>query len=396
MTIYLRPGRYQLGDFSSLASNHDSTIGARRDLLGDLQAGESYDAREAYRHGRSSYDCLCGDVHWKRTCGNPHHDCQHIAGRVGHRRTSKAAPRARRGDQNQPEQNSEGREHFDWRISVDWTGISRYLRREDHFRAGYEGCGDTELWPPRTSWTGGSSWTGGPDRTAWAQGGLEANCHPRTGGDQLLKSLSKSQQQPSRRFSVSLLDQDETSWKRDDTSRATLILWFPLTAVPMRHAVRPSAARAIPAAAVPPIISMPMLISPVGTGDGSGRSSYGSTATTADGTTDDRTPKRALSIRFAGREHSCEREQNDEQCQLSHLGVPFLIDRIWPAVPPNGFSPDGHQRRAERHSADTNVASNASIGTARCMPTSLDGGKYTGDAMAIPPVKALARHRGVY
>jgi hypothetical protein len=73
-----------------------------------------------------------------------------------------------------------------------------------------------------------------------------------------------------------------------------------------------------------------MLMSPVGAGDGSSRSSYRSAATTADGTTDDCTPKRALSVRFAGRKHSCEREQNDEQCKLSHLGEPFLIDRILP------------------------------------------------------------------
>lgn len=71
---------------------------------------------------------------------------------------------------------------------------------------------------------------------------------------------------------------------------------------------------------------MPM--PPVGAGDRSGRSSYRSAATTTDGTADDRTPKRALRIRFAGREHSREREQDDEQCKLSHLSVPFLIGRV--------------------------------------------------------------------
>jgi hypothetical protein len=39
-----------------------------------------------------------------------------------------------------------------------------------------------------------------------------------------------------------------------------------------------------------------MVMSPVRTSDGSGRSSYGSAAATADSTTDDRTSKRALSI----------------------------------------------------------------------------------------------------
>lgn len=68
---------------------------------------------------------------------------------------------------------------------------------------------------------------------------------------------------------------------------------------------------------------MPMAMSPVRTGDGSGRSSYGGAATAADGTADDRAPKRALAKGFAGREHACKREQNCQQRQLSHLGVPF-------------------------------------------------------------------------
>lgn len=83
--------------------------------------------------------------------------------------------------------------------------------------------------------------------------------------------------------------------------------------------MRPSARRAVPATAVPPVISMPMAMSPVRTSDGSGRGTDGSAAATADGTTDDRTPKRALSIRFAGRERSRARKQDDEQRKLSHL-----------------------------------------------------------------------------
>jgi hypothetical protein len=88
-----------------------------------------------------------------------------------------------------------------------------------------------------------------------------------------------------------------------------------------------------------------MIMPPVGSGDGPGRSSYGGAATTADGTTDDRTPKRTLSVRFARRKHSREREQNDEECKLSHLRVPFLIDRFCCAVPSNGSSLSGDQRR---------------------------------------------------
>jgi hypothetical protein len=55
-----------------------------------------------------------------------------------------------------------------------------------------------------------------------------------------------------------------------------------------------------------------MVMPPVRTSNCSGRSSYGGAATTADGTTDDRTPKRTLSVRFARRKHSREREQNEE------------------------------------------------------------------------------------
>ncbi|MET4220992.1 hypothetical protein ABIB00_006226 [Bradyrhizobium sp. LB14.3] len=40
---------------------------------------------------------------------------------------------------------------------------------------------------------------------------------------------------------------------------------------------------------------MPMLMSPVGASDGSGRSSYGSTAATTDSTTNDGASKRTLS-----------------------------------------------------------------------------------------------------
>jgi hypothetical protein len=69
------------------------------------------------------------------------------------------------------------------------------------------------------------------------------------------------------------------------------------TAIPVRYAVRPSAVRTIPAAAVPPIISMPMM-TPVGTSDSSGGSSYGSAATTANGTSNNRTPQRALAKGF--------------------------------------------------------------------------------------------------
>lgn len=55
-----------------------------------------------------------------------------------------------------------------------------------------------------------------------------------------------------------------------------------------------------------------MVMPTMGTGDGSGRSSYGGAATAADGTADDRAAKRTLAKGFAGREHSCEREQNDQ------------------------------------------------------------------------------------
>jgi hypothetical protein len=48
-----------------------------------------------------------------------------------------------------------------------------------------------------------------------------------------------------------------------------------------------------------------MLMSPVGTGYRSGRSSYGSAATTADGTANDGTPNCALAKGFTRREHSC-------------------------------------------------------------------------------------------
>jgi hypothetical protein len=53
--------------------------------------------------------------------------------------------------------------------------------------------------------------------------------------------------------------------------------------------LRPSAGRTIPAAGVPPIISMPMVTS-MGTGDSPGGGSYGSAATTANGTSNNRTP----------------------------------------------------------------------------------------------------------
>ncbi|MET4386829.1 hypothetical protein ABIB73_002578 [Bradyrhizobium sp. F1.4.3] len=57
---------------------------------------------------------------------------------------------------------------------------------------------------------------------------------------------------------------------------------------------------------------MPVVMSPVGTSDGSSRGSYGSAATAANGTADDRTAKRTLSKGFAGREHAYKREQNDQ------------------------------------------------------------------------------------
>jgi hypothetical protein len=88
-----------------------------------------------------------------------------------------------------------------------------------------------------------------------------------------------------------------------------------------------------------------MIMPPVRASNCSGGSSYGSAATTADCTTDDRTPKRTLSVRFARRKHSREREQNDEECKLSHLRVPFSIDGFCCAVPSNGSSLSGDQRR---------------------------------------------------
>jgi hypothetical protein len=54
---------------------------------------------------------------------------------------------------------------------------------------------------------------------------------------------------------------------------------------------------------------MPMM-TPVGTGHGAGGSSYGSAATTTDGTSNNRTPKRALAKGFGGRQRSAERKQN--------------------------------------------------------------------------------------
>ncbi|MGY3465060.1 hypothetical protein ACVW0I_001931 [Bradyrhizobium sp. LM6.11] len=97
----------------------------------------------------------------------------HIAGRAGHRRKSKTTPRAQRGDQDRSKQNRESREHFDRRVSVDWTGVSVHLYRKDHVRTGYEGRGDTELRPPRTGGSPRAGRTCRPDRTARAQRELE-------------------------------------------------------------------------------------------------------------------------------------------------------------------------------------------------------------------------------
>jgi hypothetical protein len=77
--------------------------------------------------------------------------------------------------------------------------------------------------------------------------------------------------------------------------------------------------RAIPAGPVPPIISMPMVMSPMNTGNGTRRRSYGSAATTANSPADDCTPKRTLSKGLIKRDHSCEREQHYEQRKLPHL-----------------------------------------------------------------------------
>ena len=52
------------------------------------------------------------------------------------------------------------------------------------------------------------------------------------------------------------------------------------------------------------------MMTPVGAGDSPGGSSYGSAATTANGTSNNRTPKRALAKGFGGRQHSGDREQN--------------------------------------------------------------------------------------
>jgi hypothetical protein len=53
-----------------------------------------------------------------------------------------------------------------------WTGISLYLCREDHVRAGHERRGDTELRPSRTCWTGRSSRSSRP-RRAYGSGRTE-------------------------------------------------------------------------------------------------------------------------------------------------------------------------------------------------------------------------------
>jgi hypothetical protein len=52
------------------------------------------------------------------------------------------------------------------------------------------------------------------------------------------------------------------------------------------------------------------MVTSMGTGDSPGGGSYGSAATTANGTSNNRTPQRALAKGFGGRQRSSEREQN--------------------------------------------------------------------------------------
>lgn len=149
-------------------------------LVGDARFGRpastgDHDARKTCRWGHSACNCCCDVLGRKRIRGNPDHDGQHLAGRAGHRGTGQAAPRTHRGDQDQSEQDSESRGHLDGRISLDWTGLSVHLHREDHIGRGHAGCGDPELRPSGTSWPGGSAWPARTARPSRAQGELEDN-----------------------------------------------------------------------------------------------------------------------------------------------------------------------------------------------------------------------------
>ena len=80
-----------------------------------------------------------------------------------------------------------------------------------------------------------------------------------------------------------------------------LVPWAPAGQITQRQyrcdTVRSSAVRTIPATAVPPIISVPM-VTPVGTGNGTGGRSYRSTATSADRTSDNGAPQCTLAEGF--------------------------------------------------------------------------------------------------
>ena len=115
-------------------------------------------------------------------------------------------------------------------------------------------------------------------------------------------------------------------------------------AISVRHRVRSSALRTIPAAAVPPIISVRM-VTPVGAGNGTGGCSYRSTATSANGTSDDSAPQCALT------EGSVEgiiptsesRIKNSESFRIS---FPVVVRMI--GVPQNTISRDIRSTRGCR------------------------------------------------
>ena len=92
-------------------------------------------------------------------------------------------------------------------------------------------------------------------------------------------------------------------------------------AMPVCHDMRPSAAGAIPAPAVPPIITVPMPIVPMGAGDGSGGRAYRCAAPAANGAADNGASHGAL--RKGLRERNRYRKTKQEQQNQAPFHVAF-------------------------------------------------------------------------